>query len=108
MVTDAGYALPTAVVARSIANMQTPNIGPIYFVWIDDEAPPRELIVYLDRSGINLVTAQNSLLRTMKPAYAGYVTRASAARLFLATLLDKFPIDKFLCLDGDIEVAGAL
>ena len=108
MATDAGYAFPTAIVAKSIAQRQYPNIGPIYFIWADNEKPPPELIAFLGKNGITLVIAQNSLLRLMEPAHAGYLTAASATRLFLATILEKFSIDKFLYLDGDVEIARSL
>lgn len=108
MATDLGYAFPTAVVAKSIVQRQCPYIGPIYFVWVDNASPPRELTNYLEKNGIILVAAQNSLLRSMAPAYPSHLTPASAARLFLANVLEKFAIGKFLYFDGDIEIAGPL
>ena len=108
MASDAGYAFPTAVVAKSIAQRQYPHIGPIYFVWVDAEEPPHELVTYLEKNSITFVTARNSMLPKMASGYAGHLTPAASARLFLAEILEKFPVDRFLYLDGDVEIVHSL
>ena len=105
--TDEGFAFPTAVVAKSISRLKCKNIGPVYYVWIGQSVPPRELVSYLERCGVILVVAPSSLLLTMRGAH-GLLTPAASARLALAEILKDFPIDKFLYLDGDVEIAGSL
>lgn len=88
--------------------MEIPNIGPIHFVWIDNDPPPFELVSFLEKSGIILVATRNSFLSTMARDYEGHLTPAASARFFLPKLLEQFPIDRFLYLDGDVEVKGSL
>jgi lipopolysaccharide biosynthesis glycosyltransferase len=107
LATDAGYAFPTAVVAKSIAQTHSANIGPVYYIWVDQDAPPRELVSYLERCGAVLVVAPTSLLLTMSRKHA-QLTNAASARLALDEILKGFSIEKFLYLDGDVEIAGSL
>jgi lipopolysaccharide biosynthesis glycosyltransferase len=107
LATDAGYAFPTAVVAKSVIMTKSPNLGPVYYVWVDQVAPPRELVKYLERCGVVLVVAPTSVLLSLK-GDSGHVTQASSARLALAEILEEFPIERFLYLDGDVEITGSL
>jgi lipopolysaccharide biosynthesis glycosyltransferase len=108
LASDAGYALPSAVVAASVARMASPRIGPVYFVWADDAAPPAELAAFLDQAGVRLARVPERLLAPFAGARAGPLTRGALGRLFLAQALEREAIGRFLYLDGDIEVTGSL
>jgi hypothetical protein len=108
LASDAGYAFPSAVVAESIVRMEGSRLGPVYYAWADDDAPPGELVSYLSQAGVRLVRVPEALLRPHAGASAGRLPRGCLARLFLSQTLESEAIGRFLYLDSDIEVRGSL
>ena len=88
--------------------MRSPNIGPVYFIWVDKQLPPRELTVFLEKNDIILVVAPHSLLLATMANYKGHLTPAASARLLLPAILEKHAVDRFIYLDSDVQVTGSL
>jgi hypothetical protein len=108
LVSDAGYAFPSAVVAESIARRGDSRLGPVYYVWADDGEPPGELERYLSQAGVRLARVPEPLLRPHAGVSAGRLPRGALARLFLAQALEREGIGRFIYLDSDIEIRGSL
>lgn len=108
LVCDAGYAFPTAVVAESIARMEGPWLGPVYFVWADDPPPPDELVAFLAKAGVRLARVPDRLLDPLGGVSLRHWSRGALGRLFLSQALEREPIGRFIYLDGDLEITGSL
>ena len=108
MFSDAGYAAPTAVVARTIADRCEPELDTVYFVWAGLDAPPDELDRYLAGSNVKIVRMPRKLVEGLGNASVGHLGSISLARLHFASILESYPIRQFVYLDGDVDVLGPL
>ena len=102
--TSATYAAPTAAVAAQIAGYQDPAIAGIYYVWAEPAAPPTELSRFLAARNIKLVAMPDTLLIQLDGLGSGRLPGAAFARMLLAQVLAGENIDRFVYLDGDVDV----
>jgi Glycosyl transferase family 8 len=109
LLSNAAYAAPTAVVAAQIAAFHDAAIEGIYFFWVEENAPPQELIRFLAPWNVRLVQMPKAQLDKLSGLGAGRLPAAAFARMLLAQIMPAdASADRFVYLDGDIDVRKTL